>query len=271
VQITVAPPHELGRDEIAAWRSRQHQTDYLASPFLSPEFTLAVGAFRPGARVNNCQGLSLVEGQRPFKPYAATMTPSPVIDLADGFDAYQEKLRVKSPRFCRDLTRKALRLEQEAGELRFVPNSRDPEALRGLIDWKSDQFLRNGTVNIFGRSWIVGLLDRLLSTRGDHLSVLLSVLYADKLLQHYGRVALGNSGVPRPCLSLLLRVFTQLLSVAKCEGAMFGWPRSWSSTTNRLIGSCSGGPSSGLGMRFPMPVTEPPRCERWPSRDPIWW
>lgn len=233
MQITVASPHELGPDEIAAWRSMQHQTDYLASPFLSPEFTLAVGAFRPNARVavlsdgpelagffpferrrlgvgvaigaglNNCQGLihapgmewdprallracrvsvwqfdSLVEGQRPFEPYAATTTPSPVIDLADGFDAYQEKLRVKSPRFCRDLTRKALRLEQEAGELRFVLDSRDPEALRGLINWKSDQLLRNGTVNIFGRSWIVGLLDRLLSTRGDHLSVLLSVLYA---------------------------------------------------------------------------------------------
>ncbi len=233
MQISVVIPHELGPDEISAWRSMQHQTDYLGSPFLSPEFTLAVGAFRPGARVavlsdeqkpvgffpferrrlgvgvaigaglNNCQGLvhaptvewdprallracrlstwqfdSLVVGQWPFEPYQATMTPSPVIDLAVGFDAYQDKLRITSPRFCKDLARKALKLQNEAGELRFVLDSHDREALRRLIDWKSAQFLRNGTANIFGRPWIVDLLDRLFTSPSDHVSVLLSVLYA---------------------------------------------------------------------------------------------
>jgi CelD/BcsL family acetyltransferase involved in cellulose biosynthesis len=236
MQISVVSPHELGLAEIVAWRSMQHKTDYLASPFLSPEFSLAVGAFRPNARVavlsdgpelvgffpferrrlgvgvpigaglNNCQGLiyapavewdprallracqvsvwqfdSLAAGQRPFEPYAATMTASPVIDLADGFDAYQEKLRVASPRFCRDLARKARRLEQEAGELRFVVDSRDREVLRVLIDWKSDQFRRNGMVDLFDRPWIVGLLDQLFSTRNDHLSSMLSVLYAGEV------------------------------------------------------------------------------------------
>ncbi len=211
----------------------QHKTDSLASPFLSPEFTLAVGAFRPNARVavlsdgpelvgffpferrrlgvgvpigaglNNCQGLihaqaaewdprallracqvsvwqfdSLVAGQRPFEPYAMTMTPSPVIDLASGFDAYQEKLLITSPRFCKDLTRKARRLEQEAGELHFAVDSGDREALRLLIDWKSDQYRRNGLVNIFDRPWIAGLVDQLFSTRNDHFDSLLSVLYA---------------------------------------------------------------------------------------------
>jgi CelD/BcsL family acetyltransferase involved in cellulose biosynthesis len=236
MQISVVSPHELGLAEIVAWRSMQHKTDYLASPFLSPEFSLAVGAFRPDARVavlsdgpelvgffpferrrlgvgvpigaglNNCQGLihapavewdlrallracqvsvwqfdSLAAGQRLFEPYAATMTPSPVIDLADGFDTYQEKLRVASPRFCRDLARKARRLEQEAGELRFVVDSCDREILRVLIDWKSDQFRRNGMVDLFDRPWIVGLLDQLFSTRNDHLSSMLSVLYAGEV------------------------------------------------------------------------------------------
>ncbi|MGD0065104.1 MAG: GNAT family N-acetyltransferase [Streptosporangiaceae bacterium] len=233
MQISVTSPHELGPDEIAVWRSMQHKTDSLASPFLSPEFALAVGAFRPNTRVavlsdgpelvgffpferrrlgvgvpigaglNNRQGLihapavewdprallracrvsvwqfdNLVAGQRPFEPYAVTMTPSPVIDLASGFDAYQQKLRIASPRFCKDLARKARKLEQEAGELRLVVDSRDSEALRVLIDWKSDQYRRNGMVDIFDRPWVAALVDRLFSTRSDHLASLLSVLYA---------------------------------------------------------------------------------------------
>lgn len=236
MQISVAHPNELGPDDLAAWRSMQHKTASLASPFLAPEFTLAVGNFRPNARVavlsdgpelvgffpferrrlgvgvpigaglNNCQGLihapamewdprallracrvsvwqfdSLVAGQKPFEPYAARMTPLPVIDLADGFEIYQEKLRVKSPKFCREVARKARKLEREAGELRFVLDSRDAAGLHALICWKSDQYRRNGMVDIFDRPWVVGLVDQLFSTRNGHFSGLLSVLYAGEM------------------------------------------------------------------------------------------
>jgi hypothetical protein len=79
-----------------------------------------------GAGLNNCQGLihapavewdprallrackvsvwqfdHLVDGQQPFERYRTAVAPSPVIDLTDGFAAYQEKLRVKSAKFCR--------------------------------------------------------------------------------------------------------------------------------------------------------------------------
>ena len=48
----------------------------------------------------------LVEGQRPFERYATAVAPSPVIDLTAGFAAYQEKLRARSPQFCKDLARR---------------------------------------------------------------------------------------------------------------------------------------------------------------------
>lgn len=51
MQITVVRPEELGAAEIAAWHSMQAKTESLGNPFLSPEFTLAVGHLRPGARV----------------------------------------------------------------------------------------------------------------------------------------------------------------------------------------------------------------------------
>jgi CelD/BcsL family acetyltransferase involved in cellulose biosynthesis len=58
VRVSLTRPDELGPAEIAAWRSMQRATPALANPFLSPEFAVAVGRLRPGARV-----AVLTEGQ----------------------------------------------------------------------------------------------------------------------------------------------------------------------------------------------------------------
>jgi CelD/BcsL family acetyltransferase involved in cellulose biosynthesis len=227
-------PCELGPAEIATWQAMQRATPSLANPFLSPEFAVAVGRFRPdtpnvavltdgpsitgffpferrqlgrgvpiGGWLSPCQGLiyapgvewdprellrgcrlsawqfdNLIVGQQPFKPYHAATGPSPMIDLADGFDAYYAKLKVKSPRFCRELARKTRKLGREAGELRIVADSGDTTVLRTLVAWKSDQYRRTNHVDRFERPWLVGLLEALLATRCDQLSGLLSVLYA---------------------------------------------------------------------------------------------
>jgi len=101
-----------------------------------------------------------------------------MIDLADGFDAYYAKLRVKSPRFCRELARRTRKLAREAGELRIVADSRDTDVLRALMAWKSDQYRRTSHVDRFEQPWLAGLLDTLLDTRSAHAGGLLSVLYA---------------------------------------------------------------------------------------------
>lgn len=49
----------------------------------------------------------LAQEQRPFGNWVAATAPSPVIDLADGFAAYQAKLNTKSPQFLKDLARRA--------------------------------------------------------------------------------------------------------------------------------------------------------------------
>jgi CelD/BcsL family acetyltransferase involved in cellulose biosynthesis len=130
----------------------------------------------------------LVEGQRPFARYTAAVTPSPVIDLTGGFAAYQDKLREKSPQFGKDVARKTRKLEREVGELRFVADSRDAAGLRTLMDWKSEQYRRNGWIDLFARPWIVDLVDYLFSARSDRLSGLLSFLYAGEVpvAAHFG-------------------------------------------------------------------------------------
>jgi len=130
----------------------------------------------------------LAQEQRPFGNWVAATAPSPVIDLADGFAAYQAKLNTKSPQFLKDLARRGRKLSRQAGPLRHVADSRDPAALHALMAWKSDQYRRTGRTDRFARPWIVGLINDLFEARGSHFSGRLSVLYAgdDPVAAHFG-------------------------------------------------------------------------------------
>ena len=233
MKISLICPGELGPAEIAAWQRMRQATPSLANPFLSPEFAMAVGRFRPSARVavltegqtiagffpfeprrfgrgvpiggwlSHCQGLihapaaewdarellrgcrlsawqfdNLIIDQEPFKPHHAATGPSPVMDLSDGFDSYYAKLRARSPRFCRELARKARKLAREAGELRIITDSRDSRMLHTLMAWKSDQYRRSGCADSFARPWVVSLLEALLDPPSSHTGGLLTALYA---------------------------------------------------------------------------------------------
>jgi CelD/BcsL family acetyltransferase involved in cellulose biosynthesis len=235
MHVHVIHPSELGAVEIAAWHAMQRATPSLANPFLSPEFAIAVGRFRPESRVgvlsdgqsvmgffpfekrqfgvgvpisgwlSPCQGLvhapgaewdprellqhcrlttwkfdNLIPAQKPFAPFHAYTDPAPVIDLSGGFEAYYATLRAKSPKFCRELERKARKLDREVGELNALNASQDLDVLRTLIAWKSDQYRNTDHVDRFGHAWIVNLLETLLATQTDYLSSELSVLYAGK-------------------------------------------------------------------------------------------
>lgn len=67
MRVSVVRPGELGPDDIASWRAMQASTPSLGSPFLSPEFTIAVGEFRPGARVAVLSEGPDVVGYFPFE------------------------------------------------------------------------------------------------------------------------------------------------------------------------------------------------------------
>jgi CelD/BcsL family acetyltransferase involved in cellulose biosynthesis len=133
----------------------------------------------------------LVEGQAPFERYAFNVVPSPVIDLSGGFASYKEKLRERSPQFCKDLARKARKLEREAGELRFVVDSRDTAGLHALMSWKTDQYRQKGWVNVLDRSWFASLIEYLFSTHTDDFGGILSTLYAGEtpVAAHFGLIS----------------------------------------------------------------------------------
>jgi CelD/BcsL family acetyltransferase involved in cellulose biosynthesis len=124
---------------------------------------------------------NLAEGQLPFERYAVAVAPSALIDLTDGFAAYQDKLRVKSPRLCKNISRNTCKLIRDVGEFRYVVDSRDMTGLRALMGWKSDQCRRNGWSNTFDRPWMVDVVDYLFKSRTDWFGGLLSLLYAGEI------------------------------------------------------------------------------------------
>ena len=67
MHVHLAAPGELGPAEISTWRSMQRASPPLANPFLSPEFALAVGRFRPGARVAVLSDGTSTTGFFPFE------------------------------------------------------------------------------------------------------------------------------------------------------------------------------------------------------------
>lgn len=67
MKISVVRATELGADELAQWRAMQDAEPGLRSPFLSPEFTLAVSRVRPTARVAVLQDGTQIVGFFPYE------------------------------------------------------------------------------------------------------------------------------------------------------------------------------------------------------------
>lgn len=67
MRVDVVHPGDLGPDEISAWHAMQRATPSLANPFLSPEFAVAVGRFRPESRVAVLTESGSVIGFFPFE------------------------------------------------------------------------------------------------------------------------------------------------------------------------------------------------------------
>jgi CelD/BcsL family acetyltransferase involved in cellulose biosynthesis/aminoglycoside phosphotransferase (APT) family kinase protein len=71
MEIDVVHPDALTETELARWRGFQQINPSLASPFLSPEFTVAVGRLRPRARVAILSTEQQIVGFLPFEQHRA--------------------------------------------------------------------------------------------------------------------------------------------------------------------------------------------------------
>ncbi|MFG1944417.1 GNAT family N-acetyltransferase [Nonomuraea sp. NPDC048826] len=241
-EIGALHPRELSTSEIGAWRDMQRGQSHLDNPFLSPDFTLAMGevtdrvrvgvirdddgiaGFFPyeersgvgtaaGAWVSLCQGVihrpgatfdagallrgcglhvwefgCLVRQQPWFAPYVTLTQDAAVIDLADGYPAFLEGLRERSPKFLKTTLYKERKLGRDVGEVTSAFTVGSAEEFRLLRAWKSEQYERSGRADRFARPWVVELVERLHAVDAKDFGGVLSMLYVDgaPVAGHFG-------------------------------------------------------------------------------------
>jgi CelD/BcsL family acetyltransferase involved in cellulose biosynthesis len=129
----------------------------------------------------------LMDGQKPFERYHRRLSPSPVMDLSGGYDAFLARVQRRWGKHTaskpgkvsfKELAYKERRLARDVGDLRFIFDSADRHGLDTLMAWKAAQYKRTGATDMFARRWVVRLLEGLLQTHTDHFVGLLSELYA---------------------------------------------------------------------------------------------
>ena len=113
---------------------------------------------------------------------------SPIIDLSGGYDAYVQQARRRGSRQVLQLERKMRKFQREVGPLRFEPQVTETAVLHQLMAWKSAQYRRSRTADVFGRRWTVQLLERIHATDESGFSGMLSALYCGETMvaSHFG-------------------------------------------------------------------------------------
>ncbi|MFI1995209.1 GNAT family N-acetyltransferase [Actinoplanes sp. NPDC020271] len=117
----------------------------------------------------------LMAGQ--FVEHHTTISPSPLMNIENGYTAYVENRNVAGD-VVKQTLRKQRKMAREVGDERFVWDDRSPEALAALREWKSAQYLRTQQYDRFATPWIAGVLEELQSSASDDCRAVVSTVYA---------------------------------------------------------------------------------------------
>ncbi len=131
--------------------------------------------------------------QQPLFAYQFCVDRFPFISLGDGFESYRLKQRQAGSRQIQQAHRKERLLARERGPLRFEMHTEDDTAMEALWRWKSSQYERTGTFDLFRLTWVRELLEKLRRTQIDKFSGVLSALYAaDEVVAVHMGMRSGN-------------------------------------------------------------------------------
>ncbi len=104
---------------------------------------------------------------------------SPYADLSQGFEHYLEQRKRAGSSTLKETARKHRKLEREVGATQFVWDDRSDEAFESLIEWKQQQHVRTGVVDLFARNDIVDFLNQVRSIDEREMKAHLSSLRVD--------------------------------------------------------------------------------------------
>ena len=161
--------HEDGRDRgffaaragsAAAMPAGAPMCDYQAV-VAEPDLQIDPQALTAALGVRRLDFSQMIARQAAFRPYAHGEALSHVVDVADGFAAYQAERKAAGVGVLKDAAKKARKVEREVGPLRFTAFSRDRGDFDQLISWKRAQYNATGQTDIFAAGWPLRLLEQL--------------------------------------------------------------------------------------------------------------
>jgi CelD/BcsL family acetyltransferase involved in cellulose biosynthesis len=127
--------------------------------------------------------------QAPFYQWRHCEDDFSYVCMKDGIDGLRTNLRKRGGNFLVQMARKTRKFEREFGPLEFQFCAADREAvLDCLAEWKSQQYRRTGTLDVFAFSGVKALVSEISKLDSEGLKGIFSVLrYDGELLAvHFG-------------------------------------------------------------------------------------
>ena len=105
-----------------------------------------------------------------------------VIDLGEGFAAYEEGRKAFAKSAFRAIRVRAEKAEKQHGPIKHVFEDRSADALKQLVAWKAEQYRATGQIDVLSVGWVKGLVADLLSASDGAVKAQLSSLwFGDRL------------------------------------------------------------------------------------------
>ena len=100
-----------------------------------------------------------------FQGHARGQDVSWVVEVADGYAAYEAERKAAGVGALKDIDKKRRKVEREVGPARFTALSDSRADYEQLIAWKRAQLAATGQTDLFKTPWVLRLMDELLETR----------------------------------------------------------------------------------------------------------
>jgi len=124
----------------------------------------------------------MLEGQSLFAPHARGATVSRIIDVGQGYAAYEAEKKEAGVSALKDIDKKRRKVERELGPVTFQAFSRSKSDLDQLAQWKQTAWRETGQTDLFEAGWPLRLVRGLFASRDpDFGGILFTLHIGDKL------------------------------------------------------------------------------------------
>lgn len=124
----------------------------------------------------------MLEDQALFAPLARGREDSHVIDVADGYAAYEAERKAAGVSALKDTDKKRRKVERDLGPVTFTAFSRSRADFDQLVAWKQAQWRATGQTDVFAAGWPLALVRNLFESRDpDFGGILFTLHIGDKL------------------------------------------------------------------------------------------